>query len=119
MGAQMTSLTDIQVLHPRPGAVVVEVLGEHDLATKTETWELLSSLVDANELVVVDVTEAQFIDSSFINNLINADSAARARGSQFTLQLGTARIVRSAFEHSGILMVLDHASTREEALDSL
>ena len=58
-------------------------------------------------------------DSSFINNLIKADSAARARGSQFTLQLGTARIVRSAIEHSGILTVLDHAPTREEALDSL
>ena len=109
-------IPDLDVLRPRVGAAVVELHGEHDLATKTEVRELLTSLVETNDLVVIDVTDARFIDSSFLHNLAEADRLARSRGSRLRLQLGTASIVRKALEVSGLLERLDCAPDREQAL---
>jgi anti-anti-sigma regulatory factor len=64
----------------------------------------------------VDVSEASFIDSSFISNLLAADNLASQQGKAFTLQFGTAPIVKSAITHSGILGAINHAATRDEAL---
>ena len=112
----MACLSDLHVFHPRPGAVVVECMGEHDSASKEELGRLFSELVRENDLVVVDVSEAAFIDSSFLNNLVVADRLARQRGSRLRLQHGTSLIVMRALEVSGILAVLDGAATREAAL---
>jgi anti-sigma B factor antagonist len=106
----------INVTFPRPGAAVVALKGEHDRDAKDEAEHLLSQLVDEQDLVVVDVSEATFIDSSFLHNLVLADKRARLSGSQFRLQMGTAPIVRAALEISGLLQTLSVASTREEAL---
>jgi anti-anti-sigma factor len=112
----MACLTDLEVLHPRPGVAVVECTGEHDLTSKDEFERLLSGLVVGNGLVVVDVSEAKFIDSSFIHNLVKADGLARQRGSRFRLQHGTELIVRRALEVSGILTYIESVSTRGAAL---
>ncbi len=109
-------IPDLHVLRPRVGAAVVEVHGEHDVATKTDVRELFTSLVETNDLVVIDVTDAQFIDSSFLHNLALADRLARSRGSRLRLQLGTAMIVRTALEISGLLEHLDCVPDREQAL---
>jgi len=106
----------INVTYPRPGAAVFALKGEYDLTAKAEAEHLLSRLVDESDLVVVDVSEATFIDSSFLHNLVLADKRAQRRGSQFRLQMGTAPIVRAALEISGLLQTLAVASTREEAL---
>ena len=109
-------IPDLDVLRPRVGAAVIEVHGEHDIATKTEVRELFTSLVETNGLVVIDITDAQFIDSSFLHNLALADRLARSRGSRLRLQLGTATIVRTALEHSGLLEHLECVPDREQAL---
>ena len=113
-----TRLQDVQVETPRAGAAVVVFTGEHDLSTSETVQELLGSLIEENELVVVDFSEAEFVDSSTICTLIKSRKAADERGSTFRLQLGTAPIVERAFELSGVLKVLDCSSTREEALRS-
>jgi anti-anti-sigma factor len=109
-------IPDLDVLRPRVGAAVVELHGEHDIATRTEVRELFTSLVETNDLVVIDVTKALFIDSSFLHNLALADRLARSRGSRLCLQLGTASIVRMALEVSGLLEALDCAPDREQAM---
>jgi anti-anti-sigma factor len=109
---------DMELVFPRPGAVVVECKGEHELSTGDETEQLLAELVEGYELVVIDVSEAEFVDSSFLHGLVKADRASRARGSRVVLQFGTALIVRRAFEISGVLELLEHVGTREEALDA-
>jgi anti-anti-sigma factor len=114
----MSILPDVEVLQPRPGAVVVECRGEHDLTTSESLARLLTELVATNDLVVIDISEAEFIDSSFLHNLVKADRLARPRGTRVRLQFGTAPIVARALEVSGILMRIEHASTREEALGS-
>ena len=108
---------DTHVLRPSFGQAVVELHGEHDLETKAMLEELLASLIEENELVVVDISQAEFIDSSVLHNLLKADRLARARGSRFRLQLGTAAIVEKALELSGLLDCLEVAPDREQALD--
>ena len=80
--------SELKVLHPRPGTAVVEVLGEHDLGTSDETARLLARLVGENELVVVDLSETQFIDSSFLKTLKNAQQSAKELGHTVLLQVG-------------------------------
>ena len=126
MGDQVRESTDapgvienVEVSEHGDGVAVVALLGEHDLLSSDQVEGLLSNLVAANKLVVVDVSKAEFIDSSLIHNLVKADSQARAEGNRFVLQLGTAPIVKRALEVSGLLSHLDCASSREEALATM
>jgi len=112
----LSELVDVAVHRPRDGTVVVEFTGEHDLLTRRAVRDLLESLIEVNDSVVADVSEAQFIDSSFVQTLLVADRKARTEGKRFVLQMGTTPIVRRAIEISHVLVNLDHASTREEAL---
>jgi anti-anti-sigma factor len=95
---------------------VVECRGEHDLTTKAEMSELLERLLGENDLVVVDVSEAAFVDSSFLHALLEADRDARLREKRFRLQVGSAALVKKAIEYSRVLNSLDHARTREDAI---
>lgn len=107
---------EVHVERPRARTAVAVFTGEHDLATVDEVRVLLHSLIEENDLVVVDFSESTFVDSSMMHTLLESDRAARARGRAFRLQLGTAPIVETAFKLSGVLMLLDWVPTREEAL---
>lgn len=96
-------LIDVEVHRDEPGVAVVRCSGEHDVVTKNELGSLLSDLVTAHELVVIDVTDARFVDSSFIHNVFGAARLARERGSQLRLRYGAELIVRRALEVSGVL----------------
>ncbi len=106
----------VLVLRPAVSKAVVELTGEHDLDSKYSLRELLTELVESNDLVVVDLSDAEFIDSSIIQNLVNADRLARERGSRVRIQLHTAAIVERALEITGIFDFLDCVSDRETAL---
>jgi anti-anti-sigma factor len=105
-----------RVVHPRPGSVVVEILGDNDLASHDTIQDLFLKMVEANRLVVVDVSEATFIDSSFLRALVAANKRADEVGSHLRLQVGTALIVRTALEISGLMEYLDCSHDRQEAL---
>ena len=107
----------LELVESRRGAVVVELLGEHDLATADSLLDTLNSLLDTHDVVVADLSEALFVDSSTLGALVRANRKARAVGKQFRLQLGTEPIVRRVLEISGLLQVLDWYPTRDEALD--
>ncbi len=68
----------VEVTQATPGEAVARFLGDHDLTTSTETDVLLAALVEANQLVTVDLSEATFIDSSFLHSLVKANRDARA-----------------------------------------
>ena len=107
-----------RVHRPREGAVVVELLGEHDLATRDKSDAILTELVDNHDLVVVDVSEASFIDSSVLETLVRAHRRAEGRGSRFRVQLGSAAIVQKIFEISDLTNYFQVVHDREEALRS-
>jgi anti-anti-sigma factor len=111
------TIGEVHVEHPSPGTAVVLFTGEHDLVTRDDVRELLDSLIEQNELVVADFSEARFVDSTMLHVLVNADATARMRGRTFRLQLGTAAIVHRAFELSGLTTRLECVQTRADALD--
>jgi anti-anti-sigma factor len=111
-----TLLQDITVEQPHDDAAVVVFSGEHDVATAEAVAATLGSLIEQNELVVADFSEAEFVDSSTLSVLVRTARIAQERGARFRVQLGTAAIVERAFEVSGVLGVLECVPTREEAL---
>ena len=112
----MHDALDIEVEQPEPGRAVVVFKGEHDLAQIGALGDRLSALVAANELVVADFSDAEFVDSSIINLLLETKREAEARKSRFRLQMGTEAVVHRVFEITGVLSVLECAPSREEAL---
>lgn len=112
----MRDIPDLSIEFPAERTAVVVLQGDHDISHATELHELLSSLVAENEVVVVDVSEAEFIDSSVINALVRAKNAAAKGQRAFRVQLGTDAIVERALAVSGVLAFLECVPTREEAL---
>ena len=115
--APAPTFADVVVEQPAPGTAVAVFSGEHDMATKRQVHELLTSLVYDNELVVADFSEAQFVDSSILGVLIAMRGEADERGHAICLQLNPGALVRRAFEVSGLLTLFETASTREAALE--
>jgi anti-sigma B factor antagonist len=108
--------TDIRIERPAPDTAVAVFLGEHDIASRNELESLLETLVEENDLVVADFSQATFVDSTTMHVLIRAHAAARVRGKAFRLQIGTADIVHRAFQLTGVMTRLDCVASREEAL---
>jgi anti-anti-sigma factor len=105
-----------RVVHVDGGTAVVEILGEHDLATRDTIRDLFLRLVEANTLVVVDLSDATFVDSSFLSALVTAHKHAGEVGSRLRLQVGTTPIVRKVLEISGLNEYLDCVDGRAEAV---
>jgi anti-sigma B factor antagonist len=111
-----SALEDVEVTRPRPGVAVIALRGEHDVLTKSALSSLMQTLVVENRTVLVDVTAAEFIDSSVIHILISSDEQARAAKQRLVLVLGTKPIVETALRASGVVNVLECANSVEEAL---
>ena len=73
-------------------------------------------MIRGSNLVVADLSEVDFVDSSFMRNLILANKLAEERGVTFRLQLGEDSPIRKALEIGGITAYLDCSTTRELAL---
>jgi anti-anti-sigma regulatory factor len=94
----------------------VDYRSDHDQSTRAETEGLLTRLFGDNDLVVVDVSSADFIDSTFIHELLKADRQAKEQCKQLRLQVATAAIVDRALQLSGVLEIIDHVDNREAAI---
>ena len=110
------ALLDIEIERPAAGRAVVVFKGEHDLAQADAVREQLSELITENELVVADFSEARFVDSTIINVLLHAKREASERQHWLRLQLGTEDAVQRVFDIAGVLLVIECAPTRAEAL---
>ena len=98
------------------GAVVVELLGEHDLETTPHLREVLHSLIASHDLVVLDLNGALFIDSSVMLMVVQAHRLAVDTDTHFRLVIDGATTVHRVLEISKVLEHCDVAPTRELAL---
>ena len=115
----MPVATDLRVERPRFDAVVVVLEGEHDVSSSERLQELLESLLDQHALVVADLTEADFVDSSVINALVQANRAASAPDAgRLVLQCCGDAVVYRVLEVTGILEAIEWSSTRAGALQN-
>jgi anti-anti-sigma factor len=96
---------------------VVQLVGEHDLATIAEVRAVIESAVAADQGVVVSLTDTTFIDSATTHALYKADALLRERKRRLVLHVATASIVRQVLEMSGLSTALPVASSLEAAID--
>jgi anti-sigma B factor antagonist len=99
-----------------PATAVVSLRGEVDLYTCPELkQELLRVIADGATLVVVDLTETTFIDSTGLGVLIRGVEHARTEGGQLAVVCSDPNMTK-VFEVTGLNRVFPIHSSREEAL---
>lgn len=95
---------------------VVSAEGEVDLHTAPQLGELLRSVESGH--VILDLTEATFIDSMTLNILIASDKHLRGEGREFAIAAGNPTVAR-IFEITGLDRALDVHRTLAEAIESV
>ena len=87
------------------GVSVVELRGEHDLATASEVRDVLEAAVTAGRPSVVELTLTDFIDSSILGVLLAGLRHARDAnlGFVFVVQSDDSRAVSKTLAGSGLL----------------
>jgi anti-sigma B factor antagonist len=106
----------ISTEHPEPNVAVIELKGEVDLYTCPELKdELLRVIGDGAILVVVDLTETTFIDSTGLGVLIRGVERLTTEDGRLAVVCIDPNMVK-VFEVTGLDRVFTIYSTREEAL---
>ena len=99
-----------------PGAAVIRLSGELDLYTCPEFKnELLQVIEDGTTLVVVDLTETTFIDSTALGVLIRGVERLKRNEGRLVVVCVDPNIVK-IFEVTGLDRIFTVYGSREEAL---
>lgn len=104
--AQRVKLFDLQLSEPEPGRLDAAVTGELDLSTVSELQERLERSLDAPAMLVVDLREVTFLDSSGLRLLLRLDERQKTAGGRLVLVQGGRRVAR-VFELTGAGRQLD------------
>jgi anti-anti-sigma factor len=106
--------TDVR--SPQPGVAQIILWGEHDLSTAVQLRKTLDQALASCSHLIVDVSSVQFMDSSTIKVLVNAQKAATEKDCGFNLVLSTTPLVERVLEITGVLPTLNRVHTLKEAL---
>lgn len=98
------------------GIIAVCLDGDFDLANAPVLRDHIDSTLEAGNDLIVDLSQATFIDSSVINVLFDGAKAAVGRNQTVVLQLATAPVVERALELVQVERVLRRAQSRTEAV---
>lgn len=109
----------IRVVHETDGIVAVCLEGDFDLSNAPDFADQVDRALEGKNDVILDLSEATFIDSSVINILFRASRAVRGSTQTVVLQLGTAAIVERALGLANIERVLPRAHDRQEAVRTI
>lgn len=105
--------------HEAPGVAVVQLHGEHDLATEPALIQALDEAA-ANSNVLVDMSECDFIDSTVIAALLRIARTVTERGERFALYIPAAqRQITRIAEMTHLAELLPIHTSRPAALASL
>jgi anti-anti-sigma factor len=121
------ALPELESIPPKPeivvsrlaGATVVRLRGEHDLQTAEGVAQTLEPLLEADAVVVVDLTPTSFMDSSILRVLLTVEEKAGKSQTRFGLAIGTNPLVRSVLELTDLLEYFIWAATPEEVCSRL
>jgi anti-sigma B factor antagonist len=106
----------IQVQSPRPHVALVVLAGEHDLHSADEVQLTFDQSLAVCDHLIVDLSSADFIDSTIIGVLLQTKKDALERDRKFNVVLGTAPIVERILEVTGVVGRLNVVPTVERAL---
>ena len=111
--------SEVRIDLPEAGVSVIRLIGEHDLSTKSDISDAIGGALDAGREVAVDLSEADFIDSSTLHALVAAARRAAESGRGFSLVIGGNEIVRQVFELTGLDSQFETAPSVDAALAGL
>jgi anti-sigma B factor antagonist len=101
---------------PTSGTAILAVHGEADLHSAPELKERLRAAIDGGAtVVVVDLTETDFVDSTSLGVLLGATKRLREREGEIRLVVSRPEL-RRIFEITLLDRVFQLHDTREEAL---
>ncbi len=109
-----SNLTDNE---PRPGVREIKVEGELDLSNVEQLREALNRAADV-PLVLIDLSECDFIDSTVVAVVLRAEAAMKEEGRRLGLCGPFSRQVYRALEIMGLSksgFVFDSAKAASEA----
>jgi len=85
------------------GVVVVSLTGEHDLTTAPALRERVEEAIGGQSGLLIDLTDAEFIDSSIIGVVLEGQRRAQEKGIGFAAALeGGVPAVRRVLEVTGL-----------------
>lgn len=80
---------------PMPGATVITVRGEVDVATSPQVAAVVAKVLTRHATdIVIDLTEVEFIDSTGLGMLVGAQRSCRSVGTKLGLAVRDQRIMR-------------------------
>ena len=106
----------IQVRSPRPHAALVVLAGEHDLYSADEVQQTLDQSLAVCDHLIVDLSAAEFIDSTIVHVLLQAKKNAVELGRKFNVVLGSVPVAERILEVTGVVPLLHVVPTVERAL---
>ena len=94
--------------------------GDFDMTnTPAFVAQIDHALIMENKHLIIDLSQATFIDSAVINALFHAARRAKTNDRTVVLQLGAAPIVERAIEITKIDQVLSRVSARPDAVETI
>ena len=108
------SIVEIRALQPNAALVVLG--GEHDLYSADDVQQALDQSLSRCDHLIVDLSSAEFIDSTIVAVLVQTMKNASERGHKFNVVLGTAPAVARILEVTGLSQRLNVVPTVELAL---
>ena len=106
MYAESVGLAEVAVTDAIPGVSVVTLIGEHDRASRDRVRQTVSRELErlcVDEILVIDLTFARFIDASIIDCLVEAEEHATELGVVFRLEPGEEHLIHQALRITGAL----------------
>ena len=100
------------------GVTVLELLGEHDLATVDELAAAIDQALTSRPGLVIDLSETTFMDSTVVHLLVNAHQVLEARGHELIVQVTEASAVLRVLQLTQLDTALGIARDRDEAIAS-
>lgn len=109
-------------IHPRPEGdriVAICMEGEIDRINAPELLEHAARAIELRRHLVIDLSDATFVDSSAIHALVKVRTNAEKAGCVAVLQMGTAATVERAIEITGLEQVMPRVESRVEAIETI
>ena len=118
MATSLTSNVSIRTSPLHPNASIVDVEGEVDVLTSPRLKLALAGLVDgASSLVIVNLTQVRYMDSTGLGVLISAMKRIRENSGTIVLS-GLNSHLTKIFEITGLRRVFEVYPTDQDALNA-
>lgn len=110
--------SDITIDRSEPGVAIVCLRGEHEAYSTPRVSAELEALVGEGLPVVVDLTEAEFLDSTIVAALLRARQDVEERGRRLAIVLddSTGWSVHRLFDLTGLEQVFEVEPDRARAV---